>query len=437
MTPPVITAEPAGANGQRSVAVAGHGPWSRRFLGFIGPGYLVAVGYMDPGNWATDLGGGAAYGYTLLWIICLSSCMAMVLQILSARLGIVAQADLAQLCRRHSSRRSALAQWLLCEVAICACDLAEVIGTAIALKLLFDIPLSYGVVLTALDVLVILWLQQRGFRYLEAFVMALLGIVFLCFAVNLLLAQPEWHAVAAGFIPSAQTVTDPGMLYLAIGIIGATVMPHNLYLHSSTVQTRRFNTSEDGTRKAISFASVDIVVALCLAFLVNAAILITSAAVFHTTGHTGVADLEQAYLLLGPLTGATLASVLFAVALLSAGLSSSVTATLAGQIVMEGFVQLKLAPWARRLLTRAVAIVPALLVTSVYGDRGVTSLLIFSQVVLSLQLPFAMWPLIRYTSSRAIMGRFATPRPVAWLAWGMMSLIVSLNLVLIWKTLAD
>jgi manganese transport protein len=435
MAPPVLSSplEPtaAGANSQRSVPVLGHGPWWRRFLSFAGPGYLVAVGYMDPGNWATDLAGGAAYGYSLLWIIALSSCMAMLLQILSARLGIVAQADLAQLCRMHSSRRSAVAQWLLCEVAICACDLAEVIGTAIALKLLFGIPLTYGVILTALDVLAILWLQQRGFRYLEAFVMALLGVVFLCFAVNLLLAQPEWRAVAAGFIPATQTVTDPGMLYLAIGIIGATVMPHNLYLHSSTVQTRSFSTSEDGKRKAISFASADIVVALGLAFLVNAAILITSAAVFHTSGHAEVADLEEAYKLLGPLTGAALASILFGVALLAAGLSSSVTATLAGQIVMEGFIQLRLPSWARRLITRAVAIVPALFVTIVYGDHGVTSLLILSQVILSLQLPFAMWPLIRYTSSRDIMGRFATPRPVAWLAWGMMVLIVSLNGVLL------
>jgi manganese transport protein len=420
-----------GQNGQRSVTVRADGPWWRRFLSFVGPGYLVAVGYMDPGNWATDLAGGAAYGYSLLWIIGLSSCMAMLLQILSARLGIVAQADLAQLCRMHSSRRSAVAQWLLCEIAICACDLAEVIGTAIALKLLFGIPLAYGVVLTALDVLAILWLQQRGFRYLEAFVMALLGVIFLCFAINLALAEPAWRAVAAGFIPSSQTVTDPGMLYLAIGIIGATVMPHNLYLHSSTVQTRRFSTTDDGKSKAISFAAADIVVALGLAFLVNAAILITSAAVFHTSGHAEIADLEEAYKLLGPLTGTALASVLFGVALLAAGLSSSVTATLAGQIVMEGFVQLKLPPWARRLITRSVAIVPALFVTIVYGEHGVTSLLILSQVILSLQLPFAMWPLIRYTSSRDIMGRFATPRPVAWLAWAMMATIVSLNGILL------
>ncbi|MBV7534895.1 Nramp family divalent metal transporter [Duganella sp. sic0402] len=439
MTPPVVPSsleQPGvGVNGQRSVEVRQHGPWWRRFLSFVGPGYLVAVGYMDPGNWATDLAGGAAYGYSLLWIIGLSSCMAMLLQVLTARLGIVAQADLAQLSRQHSSRRSAFVQWLLCEVAICACDLAEVIGTAIALKLLFGIPLSYGVILTALDVFAILWLQQRGFRYLEAFVIALLGVIFICFAINLALAQPEWRAVAEGFLPSAQTVTDPGMLYLAIGIIGATVMPHNLYLHSSTVQTRRFDTSDAGKRKAISFATADIIVALGLACLVNAAILITSAAVFHTTGNAHVADLEEAYQLLGPLTGTALASILFGVALLASGLSSSVTATLAGQIVMEGFVQIRMPPWARRLITRSVAIVPALVVTLLYGDHGVTSLLLLSQVILSMQLPFAMWPLIRYASDRNIMGGFATPRAVSWLAWLMMAVIVTLNIIMVTRAL--
>ncbi|MYM80997.1 Mn(2+) uptake NRAMP transporter MntH [Duganella sp. FT50W] len=440
MTPPVITApaQPSddNINGQRSVAVRQHGPWWRRFLSFIGPGYLVAVGYMDPGNWATDLAGGAAHGYALLWIIALSSCMAMLLQVLTARLGIVAQADLAQLCRRHASKRSAFCQWLLCEIAICACDLAEVIGTAIALKLLFGIPLSYGVILTALDVFAILWLQQRGFRYLEAFVIALLGVIFVCFGINLALAQPEWRAVAAGLLPSTQTVTDPGMLYLAIGIIGATVMPHNLYLHSSTVQTRRFNTSDEGKREAIAFATADVVGALALACLVNGAILITSAAVFHSTGNAHVAELEEAYQLLGPLTGAGVASILFGVALLAAGLSSSVTATLAGQIVMQGFVQINMPPWARRLITRSVAIVPALAVTLIYGDRGVTSLLLLSQVILSMQLPFAMWPLIRYASDRTIMGGFATPRAITWLAWSMMAVIVALNTIMISRALA-
>jgi manganese transport protein len=440
MAPPVLSGADAGvlAPGdamQRSVPVRAAGPWWRRVLGFLGPGYLVAVGYMDPGNWATDLAGGASHGYALLWIIGLSSMMAMLLQVLAARLGIVAQADLAQLTRAHASRRSAAAQWLLCELAICACDLAEVIGTAIALNMLFHIPLSIGVLLTVLDVLLILWLQRFGFRYLEAFVISLLAVVFVCFGINLVLARPEWSAVAAGFIPSARTVTDPGMLYLAIGIIGATVMPHNLYLHSSTVQTRRFDTSEAGKRDAIAFATADIVVALGMALLVNAAILITAAAVFHVNGHAGVAELQDAHRLLGPLTGTALAGTLFGVALLAAGQSSSVTATLAGQIVMEGFVQVKLPPWARRLVTRAIAIVPAFLVTATYGDGAVGRLLLFSQVVLSLQLPFAMLPLIRFTSSRAIMGPFASPRAVAALAWTAMAVIVGLNAILIWKTL--
>jgi manganese transport protein len=418
-------------NGQRSVAILKSGPWWRRFFSFFGPGYLVAVGYMDPGNWATDLAGGSAYGYSLLWIIGLSSMMAMLLQVLSARLGIVAQADLAQMCRKHSSPRSAFAQWLLCEIAICACDLAEVIGTAIALNMLFGIPLTYGVALTILDVLAILWLQKRGFRYLEAFVISLLAIVFTCFGINLVLAQPEWSAVAAGFMPSSRTVTDPGMLYLAIGIIGATVMPHNLYLHSSTVQTRRFDISDEGKQGAIGFATLDIIMALCLALLVNAAILITASAVFHTSGNTEVAELQDAYRLLGPLTGTALASVLFAVALLAAGQSSSVTATLAGQIVMEGFINLKLPGWVRRMITRSIAIVPAMIATIYYGESGIAKLLLLSQVILSLQLPFAIYPLVRFTSNKHIMGRFANSGPVKYCAWAAMVIIVGLNVILI------
>jgi manganese transport protein len=433
MAPPVFTgtAEQGGGGGSlRSVGVRSAGPWWRRIAAYLGPGYLVAVGYMDPGNWATDLAGGAAYGYALLWIVGVSSLMAMLLQVLAARLGIAAQADLAQLCRRHASRPSALAQWLLCELAICACDLAEVIGTAIALNMLFGTPLAAGVLLTVLDVLLILWLQKFGFRYLEAFVMALMGIVLLCFGINLVLARPDWGAVAAGFVPSARTVTDPGMLYLAIGIVGATVMPHNLYLHSSTVQTRRFPTSQAGKRSAIRFATADVVAALLVALAVNAAILVTSAAVFHAGGHAGVAELQDAQRLLGPLTGTALAGTLFAVALLAAGQSSSVTATLAGQVVMEGFVQVRIPPWARRLLTRSVAVVPAFAVTLVYGDAGIGRLLLFSQVVLSLQLPFAMWPLIRFTSDPAIMHGFASPR------WMALAAIVVLNVVLVWRALA-
>lgn len=438
MSGPVEAIDRGASHG--SVPVRASGPWWRRLLGFVGPGYLVAVGYMDPGNWATDVAGGAGYGYALLWIVGLSSAMAMLLQVLSARLGIVAGADLAQLTRRHASRRSALWQWLLCELAICACDLAEVIGTAIALKLLFGIPLSAGVLLTVLDVLLILWLQRFGFRYLEAFVISLLAVVFLCFGINLLLARPDWGAVAAGFLPSSRTVTDPGMLYLAIGIIGATVMPHNLYLHSSIVQTRRFENGADGRsgkKSAIAFATTDIVVALFMALLVNAAILVTSGAVFHASGHAAVAELQDAYRLLGPLTGTALAGILFGVALLAAGQSSSITATLAGQIVMEGFLQLKLPPWVRRLVTRSIAVVPAFVVTLVYGDSGIGKLLLLSQVILSLQLPFAMLPLIRFTSSKAIMGPFASPRPVAALAWLTMAVIVGLNLILIWKAVTE
>jgi manganese transport protein len=443
MTPPVSAAtledgrasDSNGHNGERSFSVCTGGSWWRRLRCLLGPGYLVAVGYMDPGNWATDLAGGSAYGYALLWILAVSSAMAVLLQVLAARLGIVAQADLAQLCRRHASPHSAALQWLLCEVAICACDLAEVIGSTIALNMLFAIPLSYGVVLTVFDVLAILWLEKRGFRYLEAFVISLLAVVCFCFGVNLLLAQPEWHAMAAGFLPTRQTVTDPKMLYLAIGIIGATVMPHNLYLHSSTVQTRRVPAGDAAKRAAIGYATVDIVVALCLAALVNAAILITAAAVFHTAGRTDVAELHDAYRLLSPLTGQALAGVLFAVALLAAGLSSSVTATLAGQIVMEGFVRLKVSPSIRRLITRGIAIVPAWFVTLHFGDSGIAKLLILSQVILSLQLPFAMLPLIRFSASKKIMGPFASSPALTCVALLTMALMVGLNGILVWKAL--
>ena len=381
------------------------------------------------------MAGGSAYGYSLLWIVLLSSLMAMFLQVLCTRLGIVTGMDLAQACRETSSRPSAIAQWLACEVAICACDLAEVIGTAIALNLLFNIPLAWGVALTVLDVLTILWLQQRGFRYLEAFVISLVGIVFLCFAVNLSLAQPQWHDVLAGFIPSASTVSDPRKLYIAMGILGATVMPHNLYLHSAIVQTRCFALDGPGKRSALKFASADILIALGIAFLINAAILITSSAVFHTSGHREVAELQDAYKLLGPLTGTTVASVLFAVALLASGQSSAVTATLAGQIVMEGYVRLRMAPWARRMLTRSIAIVPALFVTLSYGDSGISKLLLASQVVLSLQLPFAVVPLIRYTSSRRLMGEFANKRSVVVIAVILVSAIIALNGILIWQAI--
>jgi manganese transport protein len=410
----------------RSIRVAEHGHWFRRLLGFLGPGYLVAVGYMDPGNWATDLAGGSSFGYGLLWIVMLSNLMAILLQILAARLGIATGMDLAQACRAHYSPSSVRLQWLLCEVAICACDMAEVIGTAIALNLLFGVPLVWGVALTITDVLLLLWLQQRGFRYLEAMVVSLLLVIFICIGFNLFLAQPQWQAVASGFVPNAQTVTDPKMLYLAIGIIGATVMPHNLYLHSSTVQTRRFSLTADGKRSAIKYATIDVVTALVFAFMVNAAILIIAAAVFHRNGHD-VAEIQEAYRLLAPLLGVSAASFLFGLALLASGQSSTLTATLAGQIVMEGYLNLSLPLWLRRLITRVIAVVPALIITGLYGESGTTQLLIFSQVVLSLQLPFAVIPLVRFTSDKTKMGEFASPRWVVRLAWLVAGIIIALN----------
>jgi manganese transport protein len=432
-----LTAERSLGGLHRSIAVRTTGSWLRRMLAFVGPGYLVAVGYMDPGNWATDLAGGSAYGYALLWIVLLSSVMAMFLQVLAARLGIFAGVDLAQASRRYSSPRTVVWQWLLCELAICACDLAEVIGTAIALKLLFGIPLIWGVTLTVFDVLLILWLQQRGFRYLESLILSLLALVLVCFGINLVLAQPQWADVLAGFIPTSHLVSDSGMLYIAMGIIGATVMPHNLYLHSSIVQTRRFELDAAGKANAAKFATADIILALGIAFFINAAILVTSAAVFYASGHRNVAELQDAYVLLGPLTGSAIASGVFAVALLASGMSSAVTATLAGQIVMEGFVRLRMPAWARRLLTRGIAIIPALFVTWSYGDAGTAKLLVFSQVVLSLQLPFAIVPLIRFTSSRKIMGDAANHRVAVAVALVIVSLIIVLNALLIWKVLFD
>lgn len=411
----------------RSIRVAEHGHWFRRMLGFLGPGYLVAVGYMDPGNWATDLAGGSGFGYGLLWIVMLSNFMAILLQILSARLGIATGLDLAQACRAHYSPFSVRMQWLLCEIAICACDLAEVIGTAIALNLLFGIPLVWGVALTVADVLLLLWLQQRGFRYLEAMVVSLLLVIFVCIGINLFLAQPQWQAVAAGFVPNAQTVADPKMLYLAIGIIGATVMPHNLYLHSSTVQTRCFSLTSEGKRHAMKYATIDVVTALIFAFIVNAAILITAAAVFHRNGYHEVAEIQEAHRLLAPLLGVGGASFLFGLALLASGQSSTLTATLAGQIVMEGYLNLRLPLWMRRLITRMIAIVPALIVTGFYGESGTAQLLIFSQVVLSLQLPFAVIPLVRFTSDKAKMGEFVSSRWAVRLAWIVAGIIVALN----------
>ncbi|TGY34206.1 MULTISPECIES: Nramp family divalent metal transporter [Stenotrophomonas] len=419
-----------------SVAVPSGGHWWFRLLAFLGPGYMVSVGYMDPGNWATDIAGGAQFGYLLLSVILLSNLMAIVLQGLSARLGIATGRDLAQACRDHFSRPVNLGLWLLCEMAIIACDLAEVIGTAIALKLLFGIPLLAGAVITAVDVVLVLLLMHRGFRALEAFVIALLLVIFGCFAVQIVLAAPPLQAVLAGFIPHAEVVTNPQALYLAIGIIGATVMPHNLYLHSSIVQTRAYPRTDPGRRSALRWAVADSTLALMLALFINASILILAAAVFHAHGRTDVQDIEQAHELLAPMLGVGLASTLFAVALLASGINSTVTATLAGQIVMEGFLRLRIAPWARRLITRGIAIVPVVVVTALYGDQGTARLLVLSQVLLSMQLPFAVIPLVRFVSDRTRMGVLVAPRWLIALSWVIAAVIVVLNVKLLVDTLA-
>ncbi len=402
-------------------------PFIRKALAFAGPGYMVAVGYMDPGNWATDLAGGARFGYTLLSVILLSNLMAILLQSLSLKLGIVTGRDLAQACRDHYSRPVSFVLWVLCEIAIAACDLAEVIGSAIALNLLFGIPLIWGVCLTALDVLLILLLQNKGFRWLEAFVIALVVTIGVCFAIELALAQPAWAQVARGLIPSTQVVTNPAMLYIAIGILGATVMPHNLYLHSSIVQTRKIGADRASKREAIRFATFDSTVALLFAFCINAAILILSAATFHFSGNKEVAEIGDAYRLLSPLLGASVASTLFAVALLASGQNSTITGTLAGQIVMEGFLDIRLPAWLRRLITRLIAIIPAVIVTALYGEKGTGALLILSQVILSLQLSFAVVPLVQFTSERAKMGVFTNGPVLKSIAWGVAVVIIGLN----------
>jgi manganese transport protein len=406
----------------------------RKLMAFWGPGLLVAVGYMDPGNWATDLAGGARYGYTLLSVVLLSNIFAMLLQHLAAKLGIVTGRDLAQACRDHYSRPVSLVLWALCEVAIAACDLAEVIGSAIALNLLFKLPLAWGVVLTTLDVLVVLFFQNKGFRIIESLVAGLIFLIFGCFLYEIIASHPDWLALSKGLVPRLEVVTNPQMLYVAIGILGATVMPHNLYLHSSIVQTRAFPQDEEGKRSAIKFATIDSTVALFLAFFVNAAILVTAAAAFHGKGHEDVADIADAHKLLSPVLGAGAASVLFAVALLASGQNSTLTGTLAGQIVMEGFLDLKLKPWVRRLITRLIAVVPALIVAIYYGEQGTGRLLVFSQVILSLQLSFAVVPLVLFTGSKAKMGVFANRPWVQVVAWVISGIIIVLNLFLLWQT---
>ncbi len=407
---------PSLADVYRTIPVSGL-VWWRKLLAFAGPGYLVAVGYMDPGNWATDLAGGSRFGYTLLSVILLSNLIAVLLQGLASKLGIVTGRDLAQACRDHYSRPVNLAQWVLCEIAIAACDLAEVIGSAIALNLLFGLPVTWGIMVTALDVMLVLLLQHRGFRLLEAVVVALIATIGICFGFELFISRPDIGVMARGFLPSVQTVADPAQLYIAIGILGATVMPHNLYLHSSIVQTRRYEEHAAGKREAVRYAFIDSTIALTLALFINGAILVVAAATFFRTGHHEVAEIQDAYKLLTPLLGVGGASTVFALALLASGQNSTLTGTLAGQIVMEGFLNIRLRPWLRRLITRAIAIVPAAIVSAVAGAHGTAQLLVLSQVILSLQLSFAVVPLVQFTSEKAKMGEFVNPGWVKALAW--------------------
>ncbi|MBL0170001.1 MAG: Nramp family divalent metal transporter [Gemmatimonadaceae bacterium] len=425
---------PSLAEVHRSIDVNGT-TWLRKLLAFAGPGYLVAVGYMDPGNWATDLAGGSRFGYTLLSVILLSNLMAVLLQGLASKLGIVTGRDLAQACRDHYSPRVTFTLWVMCEIAIAACDLAEVIGSAIALKLLFGISIPWGIALTSLDVLVVLYLQNKGFRLLEALVIALVAVVGGCFLFELIITRPELGAVARGFVPTVDIVRNPEMLYIAIGILGATVMPHNLYLHSSIVQTRKYAENAEGKREAVRFAFIDSTIALTFALFINAAILIVAAATFNTTGNTDVAEIQDAHRLLTPLLGVAGASTVFALALLASGQNSTITGTLAGQIVMEGFLNLRIRPWLRRLITRSIAIVPAAIVAIVYGESGTAKLLVFSQVILSLQLSFAVFPLVRFTSDREKMGVFVNSMPLRVAAYSVAGVIATLNGWLLWQTM--
>ena len=411
----------------QTIPVPREWPWWRKMLAFIGPGYLVAVGYMDPGNWATDIAGGSQFGYTLLSVILLSNLMAILLQSLAGKLGIVSGRDLAQACRDHYSYPVAILLWILCEIAICACDLAEIIGSAIALNLLFGLPLLAGVFITALDVLIIMYLQRLNFKYLEAFVFILILMIGACFSYEMYVSQPHLGEIFHAFIPSKEILTNSEMLYVAIAIVGATVMPHNLYLHSSIVQTRKYEQTDEGKKEAIRYVTIDSTVALMFAFFINAAILIMAAAVFHKNDLKNVAEIQDAYRLLTPVLNAPLASTLFALALLASGQNSTLTGTLAGQIVMEGFLDIRLRPWVRRLITRALAMIPAIVCIVIYGESEITRLLIFSQVVLSLQLAFAVIPLVLFTSDSKKMGPFRNTPRVQVLAWLITALIVLLN----------
>src|SRR5947199_6634022 len=406
----------------------------RKLLAFSGPGFLVAVGYMDPGNWATDLAGGAKFGYALLFIVMLSNFMAILLQHLCIKLGVATGRDLAQACRDHYSTPTAWFLWILCEIAISACDLAEVVGSAIALQLLFGIPLVWGCVVTCLDVLAVLYLQNKGFRYMEALVITLIATIGSCFAAELIFSKPSFVGVMLGFAPSPHIVTNQAMLYISIGIIGATVMPHNLYLHSSIVQTRKFEQTPEGKREAIKYASIDSAGALMFALFINAAILVLAASVFHWSGHQEVAAIQDAYQLLSPLLGVSFASALFAIALLASGQNSTLTGTLAGQVVMEGFLNIRITPWLRRLITRGIAIIPAVLVIGIFGEGKTTQLLIASQVLLSMQLGFAVWPLLRFTAEKAKMGEFANRLWLKILGWMTAAIVIVLNVQLLFDT---
>jgi manganese transport protein len=424
--------EPSLAGMFGTIPTHASGSFWRKLVAFLGPGYLVAVGYMDPGNWATSLAGGSKYGYALLTVALVSNIMAVILQSLCTRLGVGAGRDLAQACRDAYPRWVSWPLWISAEVAITATDLAEVIGTAIGLNLLFGIPLEIGVLITAADVFLVLALQAFGFRWIEAFVVALLGVIAACFAVQIAMADPDWGAVIRGFAPTTRVLTEPGMLYLALGILGATVMPHNLYLHSGLVQTRGYGSSAGEKREAIKLATIDSTIALTFALTINASILILAAATFHHAGRTDVAELDQAHAFLAPLLGSALAPTLFGIALLACGLNSTITATLAGQIVMEGFIQIRIKPWLRRMVTRLIAIVPAVVVTILAGEKGTGQLLILSQVVLSLQLPFAVVPLVMFTASRAKMGEFVAPRWLSAAAAVIAAIIIVLNIKLVY-----
>lgn len=417
-----------------SVNVPKNAGFWRKLLAFAGPGLMVAVGYMDPGNWATDIAGGAQFGYTLLSVILISNLFAIILQHLSLKLGIVAERDLAQACKDHFNPTTNFILWIFCEIAIAACDLAEVIGSAIALNLLFGIPLTWGVAITIVDVFLILFLQAKGFRVIESIVAGLIVVIFGCFAYEIILSKPDIFPILAGIVPQKEIITNPGMLYIGIGILGATVMPHNLYLHSSIVQTRNYERTPAGKKEAIKFATIDSSVALFLAFFINAAILIVAAATFHMTGNKDVADIHDAHKMLTPILGTTFASIFFAVALLASGQNSTLTGTLAGQIVMEGFLNIRLKPWLRRLITRLIAVIPALIVTILYGKKGTTDLLVLSQVILSMQLSFAVIPLVMFTGSKLKMGEFVNKLWLKILVWVIAGIILILNLYLLFQT---